>query len=265
MKTLPPQDLFTENGVNFADEHAVTAWCTALTEKLADYKQVFFHVAPPCASFSRARDRSIKTRLRSSAVPGGWYHDDPTTINGNKIAVNTARVVDFLLDHFEAVGSWEQPAGSYMFPYLESITGLQHQPSASVLLHQCRFGRSYRKPTIFYCFGGLRLQSLNRQCTSASSCGRSFHQTLGFGRAPTAAAAAYPPALARAYAADLASHLRLAKHRQVLDQASLHVDGTVHRHISRGPTDRSRRALREAEDAVSRAGALSHSTLSQGF
>ena len=186
--TLPAQDLCTE-GVDFSDDTAVQKWCSSLHDRLAPYDFVLFHVAPPCASFSRARDRSHRTRLRCNSFPAGWYPDDAVTTYGNTIARNTAFVVNFLLDNFQAAGSWEQPLGSYMFSYLHSVDALQHEPSGSVVLHQCRFGRPYRKPTEFACFGGLRLQSLDRRCTPARSCGRSWHQTLGFGNTPTGPAA----------------------------------------------------------------------------
>lgn len=254
MSTLPPHDLVTD-GTDFSDDSAVTHWCESLHSKLSGYDFVFFHVAPPCASFSRARDRNRRTRLRCSAHPAGWYPDNETTIYGNNVARNTARAVNYLLDNFAAAGSWEQPLGSYMFPYLESIGALQHEPSSTVVLHQCRFGRPFRKPTVFACFGGLRLHSLDRRCTPSSPCGRPWHQTLGFGSTPTAPAAEYPSALCVAYAADLAAQARRTLSKKVLEDLVVQTDGIVHRHSARGASKPSTRELRAREDAVSRAGA----------
>ena len=254
MPTFPAQDLAT-GGTDFSDDAATTRWCESLQEKLADYKFVLFHVAPPCASFSRARDRSHRTRLRCLAHPAGWFPDDMTTVYGNNVARNTARVVNYLLDNFSAAGSWEQPLGSYMFPYLESIDALQHEPSNTIVLHQCRFGRPFRKPTVFACFGGLRLHSLDRRCTPSHSCGRPWHQTLGFGATPTAPAAEYPTALCVAYAADLAAHARRTSSKTAIEDLQVQTEGIVHRHSARGATKLSEQERRAQEDAVSRAGA----------
>ena len=252
--TLPPQDLQTLGGVDFADGPAVQAWCETLRAALAEFDHVIFHVAPPCSTFSRARDRSHRTRLRSSALPSGWYPHDANTIYGNAIAKNTAYFVDFILANFSSTGTWEQPLGSYMFPYLDFANALQATPTDTVLLHQCRFGRPFKKPTTFACFNGLKLRSLNRQCTTSHSCGRTWHQTLGFGQSSTSAAAEYPPALCRAYAADVAAHVRRLSSITAIDHATVHVDGTVQRHCARGSSDWSQRSIRAAEDAVSRAG-----------
>ena len=218
---------------------------------------MIFHVAPPCSTFSRARDRCQRTRLRSTSLPAGWYPDDFSTKQGNAIAKNTAYFVDFVLEHFDSAGSWEQPLGSYMFPFLQSSAALKAEPTNTVMLHQCRFGRAFKKPTVFACFGGLRLRSINRQCNATSTCGRTWHQTLGFGHASTAAAAEYPSALCRAYAADIAAHIRHLSSRTAIDNASVHVDGTVTRHSARGSSAQSLRSIRAAEDAVSRAGVTS--------
>ena len=163
------------------------------------------------------------------SFPGGWYPNDPITEYGNKVARHTAYVVNYLLEHFNAAGSWEQPLGGYMFPFLDSEGALEHDPTSTVVLHQCRFGRPYRKPTTFACFGGLRLHSLDRRCTTAHSCGRSWHQTLGFGQAPTGPAAEYPTALCIAYAADIAAHVRRTVARQVEDDLQVQDEGKVRR------------------------------------
>ena len=83
--TLPPRDLEL-GGVDFSDSAAVQVLHQSW-QALADAGyHLLFRVAPPCASFSRARDRSYRTRLRSSAQPGGLYPEDPTTVLGNAIA-----------------------------------------------------------------------------------------------------------------------------------------------------------------------------------
>ena len=216
-------------------------------------KLVVFHVAPPCASFSRARDRNKRTRLRCSAFPGGWY-SDPVTLYGNAIAKNTAMAVDFLISRFDAAGSWEQPLGSYMMPFLDSIDALAQPPTSTVVLHQCRFGRPYKKPTAFYCFNGFLLRQLDRRCSPSSSCGRQWHQSLGFGATPTGPAAAYPAALCSAFAAAVAAHLRRHRSSRVIDSATVVQEGKVSRHHVRGSTSLSLKEKRAHEDSLARAG-----------
>ena len=143
VETLQPQD-FADDGVDFRDLQSVqTLW--SRWQGLADQGMtILFHVAPPCATFSRARDRSHKTRLRSLAIPGGWYPDDIRTQEANLIAKHTALTVNCLVGRLGAAGTWEQPAGSYMFPYLEQEGFLTVDPDNVVLLHQCKFGQPWK-------------------------------------------------------------------------------------------------------------------------
>lgn len=254
VSTLPPQDL-SLGGVDFANDGRVRDLWKEWQHRADEGFKLLFHVAPPCASFSRARDRSVRTRLRSSSSPAGLYPDDPTTHLGNIVAQNTAASVDFLVS-LGAAGSWEQPAGSYMMPFLDSLGALTSTREA-VVLHQCLFGRPYRKPTAFWTFGGLRLPSLDRRCTVSSSCGRETHAQLGFGGLDTQAAATYPRKLVRAYVSDILTHIRcscssssLSSLLQVVTERS----GIVHRHADRGGPTISARALRDEEDKAARAG-----------
>ena len=163
--------------------------------------------------------------------------------------------VNFLVSELGAAGTWEQPAGSYMFPYLEQQDLLTAPSDKVVLLHLCRFGRPRKKPTTFTCFGGLRLRALDKRCTPSSPCSRKTHVSLGFGSAATAPAAAYPSALCKAYAADVAAFVSASSRQSALGRASAHVEGHVVRHSDRGQTKTSAKASREAEDALSWAGA----------
>ena len=53
-------------------------------------RQLMLHLAPPCSSFSRARDRSAKTKLISSARTCG-DETCPVTTEGNTLACNAYR------------------------------------------------------------------------------------------------------------------------------------------------------------------------------
>ena len=69
INVLPPDEL-SAGGTDFSDNAQVEELKTKLW-KLSRNNRLALHFAPPCATFSRARDRSKKTRLRSSRCPGG--------------------------------------------------------------------------------------------------------------------------------------------------------------------------------------------------
>ena len=248
-------DPLTMNGTDFTVPSAVETLkerCRRLVEEGAS---LYFHVAPPCSTFSRARDRSTRTRLRSSSAPQGLDPEEPRTREGNVIARATADIVVYLVNRLGAKGSWEQPCGSYMLPFLDAEGALDAVDRRAVTLHQCRFGAPYRKPTTFWLFGGLRLPSLDKRCTTDDSCGRLAHVTLGFGHASTQAAAQYPKQLCWAYASDLRREARRQElARTAHDRVEAVDQGRVKRHVDRGATDKSARERRDEEDLQSRAG-----------
>ena len=97
-------------------------------------------------------------------------------MEANAIARNTALSIKFLVSQLGAAGTLEQPSSSYMLPFLDREGLLPAHDQ--VLLHQCRFGRPYRKLTVFLTFGGLELNALALTCSPATPCGRGFHTTL---------------------------------------------------------------------------------------
>ena len=249
-------DPFTVGDTDFLDQSAVDSLRDRCAAWHAQGVEIYFNAAPPCSSFSRARDRSARTRLRSTAHPGG-LKSSQVVETGNTIARRTAELVTYLVNDLEARGSWEQPVGSYMLKYLDSIGALDGVERGETVLHQCRYGRAYRKPTVFYTFGGLKLPSLAKRCTQSESCGRPFHLQLGFGDLSTHDAAVYPRQLCAAYAADLRRDadlrdLALTAHRRLEGVSA----GHVRRHVDRGVHHKSARERRDDEDLASRAGAL---------
>ena len=111
--TLPPQD-FETGGADLGAEGS-------FLDLLSFWRAVFegaratpvFHFATPCASFSVARDRNPRTRLRSRTHPWGLYPDDPVTRQGNLMATRTAQAVRALLE-LNGTGTIENPVGSYL-------------------------------------------------------------------------------------------------------------------------------------------------------
>ena len=86
MPTLQPDEV-AAGGTDFTIQSDVDA----LKAKLADWKQRgvkwILHMAPPCSTFSRARDRSDQTRLRSMDHPQGLDPTDARVARANTIAV----------------------------------------------------------------------------------------------------------------------------------------------------------------------------------
>ena len=253
VQTDTPQDGLT-GGTDFADNRQVLELWEHWRRLRAAGLRLFFHFAPPCSTFSRARDRSWKTKLRSFSAPGGLDTLEEKTKEANDIAKNTAHSINYLVTQLGASGSLEQPASSYMLPYLDQGGWLP--PHGQVLLHQCRFGRPYRKPTVFLTFGDLDLSALAKTCSSATPCGRPFHTTLGFGESSTSLAAAYPTGLCAAYAGALFNQLTFDddQDNDALDRLEITANGVVRRHVDRGAVEPSQRVVRARADAASRAG-----------
>ena len=158
-QVAPPQDLDT-GGIDFEDD----AQLMDLWESWASLREVgfmlAFHVAPPCSTFSAVRDRSQRTRLRSRLHPEGLDSHNAKTIAGNRTARTTALSFRHLVTQLGAVGTLEQPTRSYMIPFLDK-EGLLLEHDETIL-HQCRFGRPYKKPTSFFSFGGLEIPILGQ-------------------------------------------------------------------------------------------------------
>ena len=190
--------------------------------------------------------------MRSSLFPAGLYPGEAKTEQGNELARRAIASVRLLVEELGGQGTVEQPAGSYMLKFWEHENLLEGLEMSSATLHQCRYGRPFKKPTVFHQFGGLQLGTLSRTCGSgAGSCGREVHVQLGLGHEPTHRAAEYPPGLVAAYAAGLRKVIvdRAIKEDTSRDRLALAQKGKVKRHIDRGETAESKRERRAREDA----------------
>ena len=227
----PPQDLLS-GGVDFSCDSAVRELWLVWDAWVAGGAQVVFHFAPPCATFSRARDRSHRTRLRSTLHPEGIPPLKDRAKVGNRIAANTAMSIAHLVA-LGAMGTMENPALSYLWPYLEQTQILAHLHIDEVVFHQCRYGTPYKKPTRLWCFGGFSASSLAKLCyrTGAGfSCGRATHEILEFGGLPTAPAASYPDAYCAAHAALV---YKASLNLSARDRVEVTTSGRLKRHIDR--------------------------------
>ena len=118
IQTEPPQDALW-GGVDFTDNRQVLELWEHWRSLRAAGLDLLFHFAPPCNTFSRARDRSWKTKLRSHSLPAGLDPSDPKAEEANEIARSAARSITFFVNQLGARGTLEQPASSYMLPFLD--------------------------------------------------------------------------------------------------------------------------------------------------
>ena len=138
--------------------------------------------ARPALPFSRARDRSFRTRLRSTAQPWGLFQH-PTSQLGNIFAYRSAFAVRVFLE-LGGSGSIENPASSYLWQVLDEL--LEGLECTDTFYHQCRFGSPFKKPTRLRVWGDLDLSALGRTCSpplavgGKHTCGRRYHEELGF-------------------------------------------------------------------------------------
>ena len=251
--TDPANDHFS-GGVDFSNVAEVNALKEYIQGLHASGIQVMLHVAPPCATFSRARDRSWKTRLRSKDRPQGLLGKGWQCKQANLIARHALDVVEFAVSECGAAASFENPLTSYMWAFLDFDEALDF---TDVTFSPCMFGATYRKPTRLRCWG-WRPDVLDARCTTKdgkNACGRESHDVLEFGGSSTAQAAAYHEEVCRWWAMEIHDFFSgQPNQRDVREQATRHDHGRVLRHLLRGSELQSAAEKREQEDASSTAG-----------
>ena len=90
-----PDDIAT-GGTYFQQKSDVTLLLAELHSLLASGVSLLVHLAPPCATFSRARDRSTATKLRSADFPQGIPRHAARTREANLVARNALDLVESL-------------------------------------------------------------------------------------------------------------------------------------------------------------------------
>ena len=250
-------DEASQGGTNFTDEEDVERLRGKLEAWQRDGWRIALHLAPPCSTFSRARDRGRRTRLRSSKYPAGLPGKEDRVCDANRIALASWKLALWAASRGMLV-SMENPRSSYLWEFLDEEEG-DGEGWTDVVFAQCRFGASYQKPTRLRCWN-WHPQKLEKECllkADVFSCGRSReqgHQVLEFGQGSTSAAAAYPKGLCEAWALEVASALGADTAPGALERVRLTRQGRVRRHELRGAEEESARERRQAEDAKCMAG-----------
>ena len=132
-----------ENGGDWDEANFTMETQAEAFRQSAHWVLIFVHLAPPCSTFSKARDRSGRTRVRSYDHPEG-FNQTPKVVEGNIIAraaIDFARWAHRVL---EATVTFENPDRSYMWLFGRFLFG---SPSEyrDFRMSYCRYGTSYQK------------------------------------------------------------------------------------------------------------------------
>ena len=137
--TDPPDDLLT-GGLDFGKTEDIEQMKAYLAGLSSSGVKLMVHLAPPCATFSRARDRSWKTRLRSTLRPQGLLGKGSQCKEANVVARNALNLLEYAVTELGAAASMENPRSSYLWSFLDFDPEI---PFADFVFSPCRFGATY--------------------------------------------------------------------------------------------------------------------------
>ena len=177
-----PQDL-ASGGFDLRNPKAVEQLLAQLERWHRLGYDIVAHLATVCATFSAARDRSFRTRVRSPACPEGFRPMSEKVVDGNTLAYMTAKIVAFIVEQLNGSASIENPGRSYLWAYLGLLGTLAGLPQKEVMLNMCMFGAPWKKLTKLIFHGPFRAACLGALChqrrpafgCSRASCGRWYH------------------------------------------------------------------------------------------
>ena len=150
------------DGVDFSDAEAVEALKRRLEAKAAEGSRIVVSMAPPWNTFSRARDRSARTRLRSLAEPWGVRPRSSLVEEANGIARASAAFAHWLAATLGASVFIENPSRSYLWE-LEDFMELLDAGFTDTVFDVCQYGGAHLKPTRLRCFPAPP-QNMGRAC-----------------------------------------------------------------------------------------------------
>jgi hypothetical protein len=108
-------DEVTTGGTDFKSSRPVAQLKRKLRSHHQSGKNLAIHLAPPCGTFSRARDRSTRTRLRSRRFPFGLPDKVSSTRPWNRITRRALQLAHWAATELGAVVTVENPQLSYMW------------------------------------------------------------------------------------------------------------------------------------------------------
>ena len=96
-------------GTDFSDAQQITLLKNELTDLASRGHRLYLHLAPPCSTFTRARDRSRETRVRSFDYPEGIPPLPDEIVYGNAVAKRALDLAAWANRELGAVSSVENP------------------------------------------------------------------------------------------------------------------------------------------------------------
>ena len=218
-----------------------------------DGHRIMLHLEPPARTFARARDRSVRTRLRSQARPWGFQPDlDSATTRENGAA---RRMHDFAVKaarDLQAAVTFSAPAASYLWMFLDDGSSPSSK-YADVVLSTCLYGAKARKNVRLRCWN-LSPARLSNRCTRRMgqwSCG--LRDKLG--HSVPRLDEPYPDLLRREWQKTYQEALEnMASAESARAEVSFTSEGRVKRHLARGSEQESARERKTREDLASNAG-----------
>ena len=184
-------------------------------EKIRKHRPMWIHMAPPCRTFTRARDGRRDGgpgRLRSDAKPEGW---GPEAEEGNLLALRA----EAFAEEQEKGGrlfTIEHPLHSYMWDLKPFKKRRKDGRGTLVALDQCAFGAPHQKPTGLLTNGEC-FHALAKRCREAPKHthvplrGKVWDEANKSEVWRTSLAAAYPEGMCRAMAEAFSRHLRAGR------------------------------------------------------
>jgi hypothetical protein len=156
-----PDDL-AGGGTDFQDKQAVDEVRRELGALVTSGVKLMVHFAPPCSTFSRARNRSGRTRLRSDEFPQGFPRCQDKCHSANLIARNTLDLAEWLVREGKAAVSIENPESSMLWAYLDFDPELE---MTDVTFSACMFGPPYQKHTRLRCWNWTPASIEHQRCS----------------------------------------------------------------------------------------------------
>jgi hypothetical protein len=146
---------------------------------IADAKQgklIASMLAPPCSTFSPARDRTsvIRTREHPWGLVGISIKDQIKVDIGNRCIQAAIKLIT-QFDHNGIPWILENPHSSKIWFIAELIQLSNNSNTHTVITDFCQFGTPWRKRTRFLC-GNIDKQDterINKQCTGCGVCSKS--------------------------------------------------------------------------------------------
>ena len=198
-----PEDVVT-GGTDFRVHGQVEQLKEQLSEMAERTRHLFIHLAPPCATFSRARDRSVRTRLRNNWYPGGLPGKEAQTKEANQVARRAYKLACWAAVELGAKVTLENPRRSYLWQFVDKFTPAEAD-FYDLHFSPCLHGSEFQKPTTLRCWN-WKPTKLEGVCTlreNVFTCGRTReegHTVLEFGGAKTHEAAEYAEGVCKKWA-----------------------------------------------------------------